>query len=62
MCDYIEINSFIKISVVDGPGVRTILFLKECSIKCIGCNNKDSQEQGKGEIYYTSISCRRMEY
>ncbi len=33
-----------KFSVHDGPGVRTIIFLKGCRLKCRWCCNPESQE------------------
>lgn len=33
-----------KYSVHDGPGVRTIVFLKGCSLRCRWCCNPESQE------------------
>ena len=33
-----------KFSVHDGPGIRTIVFLKGCSLRCRWCCNPESQE------------------
>lgn len=33
-----------KYSVHDGPGVRTIVFLKGCRLRCRWCCNPESQE------------------
>lgn len=35
-----------KYSVHDGPGVRTIIFLKGCRLRCRWCCNPESQEYG----------------
>lgn len=32
-----------KFSVHDGPGIRTIVFLKGCALRCIWCCNPESQ-------------------
>lgn len=33
-----------KYSVHDGPGIRTIVFLKGCSLRCKWCSNPESQQ------------------
>lgn len=37
---YIDIKRF---AVHDGPGIRTTLFLKGCSLRCIWCHNPESR-------------------
>ena len=32
-----------KYSVHDGPGIRTIVFLKGCPLSCKWCSNPESQ-------------------
>ena len=36
---YIDVKRF---AVHDGPGIRTTLFLKGCTLKCIWCHNPES--------------------
>lgn len=40
-----------KFSVHDGPGIRTIAFLKGCSLTCIWCSNPESQRLPKDLAY-----------
>lgn len=35
-------------SVVDGPGLRSVVFFSGCSIKCPGCHNEEYQNRRKG--------------
>lgn len=46
----IEINSFISTSATDGPGIRSVLFLQGCSIKCEKCHNESAQHVGDGTL------------
>ena len=40
-----------KYSVHDGPGIRTIVFLKGCSLACQWCSNPESQKP------YAELAC-----
>ena len=45
--DYLQVKGRIfdiqKYSVHDGPGIRTIVFLKGCPLRCKWCCNPESQ-------------------
>lgn len=45
-----------KYSVHDGPGIRTIAFLKGCPLKCKWCSNPESQEYAP-ELAYNPNKC-----
>ena len=38
-------------SLVDGPGVRTVIFFQGCDIHCKGCENPSSWDISKGKPY-----------
>jgi len=40
-------------SLVDGPGVRTVIFFQGCDIHCKGCQNPSSWDISKGKPYET---------
>ncbi|SFO24063.1 glycerol dehydratase, cobalamin-independent, small subunit [Cohaesibacter marisflavi] len=45
-----------RYSIHDGPGVRTIVFLKGCPLRCRWCSNPESQDP-KPELFYKDSSC-----
>lgn len=45
-----------KFSVHDGPGIRTIVFLKGCPLRCLWCSNPESQ-RSQPEIAWSAQKC-----
>lgn len=51
-----EIFSIERFSLHDGPGIRTSIFLKGCSLHCIWCHNPESHEKGPA-LQYLEKEC-----
>ncbi|PRY20056.1 cobalamin-independent glycerol dehydratase small subunit [Aliiruegeria haliotis] len=45
-----------RYSLHDGPGVRTIVFLKGCPLRCKWCSNPESQSL-EPDLFYRDASC-----
>ena len=43
-------------SIHDGPGIRTTVFIKGCPLKCVWCQNPESQAS-QPEIFFDSEKC-----
>lgn len=45
-----------RMSLHDGPGIRTTVFFKKCNLKCIWCHNPESLNE-KAEIQWIPQQC-----
>ena len=45
-----SVASIETFSVVDGPGIRTVVFFNQCYLRCIYCHNPEMWEKGTNNI------------
>jgi len=50
-CNTIRIAGIVKESIVDGPGIRYVVFAQGCSHGCQGCHNEAALDFSGGEDY-----------
>lgn len=43
-----RIHSIESMGLVDGPGIRTVVFLQGCQLRCLYCHNPDTWQLGGG--------------
>lgn len=50
-----------KYSVHDGGGIRTVVFMKGCPLRCLWCSNPESQDMGMSRIFWKNkcIGCQK---
>lgn len=55
-----QIHSIETFGTVDGPGVRFVVFLEGCPMRCLYCHNPDTWVPGAGETYSASALMAQM--
>ena len=53
------INSFQSMGAVDGPGLRYVVFMQGCPLRCPYCHNPETWQQGEGERFTPEDVCKK---
>ena len=48
------VHSFQSMGAVDGPGIRFVVFLQGCPLRCAFCHNPDSWHKEQGQLFEAS--------
>ena len=56
-----RVSSFQSLGTVDGPGVRYVIFLQGCPLRCKCCHNPETWDMHGGTVYSAQQLVERLE-
>lgn len=59
--NYARIHSIESFGTVDGPGIRYVIFMQGCSLRCKYCHNRDTWDMNTGELKSVDELVKRIE-
>ena len=55
------VHSIETMGLVDGPGIRTVVFLAGCKLRCRFCHNPDTWAEGQGQLFTPESLLKRLQ-
>lgn len=55
-----RVHSFETLAALDGPGLRTAVFMQGCPLRCACCHNPDTQDVGGGTIITAAAAAKKV--
>lgn len=55
-----RIHSIESMGLVDGPGIRTVIFFQGCALRCQFCHNPDTWDFSGGETYTPELLIKKI--
>ena len=55
-----KIHSFETFGTVDGPGIRFVVFMQGCPMRCLYCHNPDTWRTDGGREYTAQDVAQRV--